>query len=73
MSEALPGGIVYTETMIHSAPEAFASQAPYQIAIITLNGGGRITARLSGEAVRIGDAVGFLEYRDGIPFFRKSS
>ena len=73
MSEILPGGVVYTETVIHSAPESLAGQAPYQIAIIDLDGGGRLTARLAGEAVRIGDSVAFFEYQDGVPFFKKSS
>ena len=31
-------GIVYTETLIHSAPEAFVSEAPYQLIIVTLDG-----------------------------------
>ena len=29
-------GTVYTETVVHSAPEAYVSEAPYQIAIIAL-------------------------------------
>ena len=79
MSEALiqapasPGpGVVYTETVIFAAPEQFVKDAPYQLAIITLDGGGRLTARIAGDRVAIGDAVEFAEYRDGIPFFRKS-
>jgi uncharacterized OB-fold protein len=67
-----PGpGIVYTETLIHAAPEQFVADAPYQLAIITLDGGRRLTARIAGDRVQIGDAVDFAEYRDGIPFFRK--
>jgi hypothetical protein len=38
---------------------------------VTLNGGGRLTARISGDRVAIGDAVEFAEDRNGIPFFRK--
>jgi len=68
-----PGpGTVYTETLIFAAPEQFVKDAPYQLAIITLDGGGRLTARIAGDRVAIGDAVEFAEYRDGIPFFRKS-
>jgi hypothetical protein len=37
-----------------------------------LDGGGRLTARIVGDRVAIGDAVEFAEYRDGIPFFRKT-
>jgi uncharacterized OB-fold protein len=70
---ASPGpGTVYTETLIFAAPEQFVKDAPYQLAIITLDGGGRLTARIAGDRVAIGDAVEFAEYRDGIPFFRKT-
>jgi uncharacterized OB-fold protein len=64
-------GIVYTETVIWSAPEAFAGDVPYQTAIVTLDGGGRVTVRVAGERVAIGDRVTGTEPRDGIPFFRK--
>jgi uncharacterized OB-fold protein len=66
------GGTVYTETVIFSAPEAFVHDAPYQIAIIDLEDGGRLTARIDGDTVVIGDRVEFLDHRQGIPFFRKS-
>jgi uncharacterized OB-fold protein len=67
-----PGsGTIYTETLIHAAPEQFVADAPYQLAIVTLEGGKRLTARISGDRVQIGDTVDFAEFRDGIPFFRK--
>ena len=67
-----PGsGTVYTETVIFAAPEQFLADAPYQLAIVTLTGGRRLTARIAGDRVYIGDAVDFAEYRDGIPFFRR--
>jgi uncharacterized OB-fold protein len=65
-------GEVYTETVIYSAPEAFAPEAPYQTAIISLDGGGRLTARIAGERVQIGDRVTEIEARDGVPFFEKA-
>ncbi len=65
-------GIVYTETVIYSAPEAFTKDAPYQTAIVSLDGGGRVTARVSGERVAIGDRVDEIEERDGVPYFRKA-
>jgi uncharacterized OB-fold protein len=68
----LSRGIVYTETVIHSAPAAFIDEAPYQLAIVEFDDGSRITARVDGERTAIGDAVEFLEYRNEIPFFRKS-
>jgi uncharacterized OB-fold protein len=67
-----PGpGIIYTETVIHAAPQQFVADAPYQLVIVALDGGSRLTARMAGDRVQIGDAVDFAEYRDGIPFFRK--
>jgi uncharacterized OB-fold protein len=65
-------GIVYTEAVVHSAPEPFMADAPYQVAIVTLEEGGRITARIAGERVSIGDQVELAETRDGVPFFRKA-
>jgi uncharacterized OB-fold protein len=64
-------GVVYTETVVHAPPEQFVADAPYQLAIIRLDQGGRVTARIAGERVQIGDAVEFVEDRNGIPFFRK--
>ena len=71
--EALGPGIVYTETVVHAAPEQFVGDAPYQLAIVSLESGGRMTARIAGDRVRIGDLVEFAEYRDQIPFFRKAT
>jgi uncharacterized OB-fold protein len=64
-------GTVYTETVIHSAPEAFAAEAPYQTAIISLDEGCRVTVRIAGERVAIGDKVVEVELRDGVGFFEK--
>ena len=64
-------GTVYTETLIHSAPEAFVSEAPYQLIIVTLDDGTRVTGRVSGEPVSIDDDVFLAEERNGVPFFRK--
>jgi uncharacterized OB-fold protein len=69
-----PGpGTVYTETVIFAAPEQFVADAPYQLAIVTLDSGKRLTARIAGDRVTIGDAVDFAEYRDGVPFFSKKN
>ena len=71
-----PGsGIVYTETVVHAPPEQFVADAPYQLAIVTLEGGRRLTARIvseAGDRVAIGDRVDFAEERNGVPFFRKA-
>jgi len=69
---ANPGlGVVYTETVVHAPPEQFVADAPYQIAIISLEGGGRLTARIDGPRVAIDDAVDFVDHRNGFPHFRK--
>lgn len=70
-TNTLRPGVVYTETVVHAAPEQFAADAPYQLAIISLETGKRLTVRIAGDRVKIGDAVEFAESRDGIPFYRK--
>jgi uncharacterized OB-fold protein len=67
----LGSGEIYTETVVWSAPEAHVKDAPYQMAIVLLEAGGRVTARILGDRVQIGDKVTFAEYRDGVPYFRK--
>ena len=54
-------GIVYTETVIYSAPEAFTTDAPYQTAIVTLDAlkemglvkGGSCTALIKASHVLV--------------------
>jgi uncharacterized OB-fold protein len=64
-------GVIYTETVVYAPPEQFAADAPYQLAIVTLEDGKRLTARISGDRVTIGDAVELTETRNNIPFFSK--
>ncbi len=64
-------GIVYTDTVVHLAPERFAADVPYQIVIVKLDGGGSITARVDGEPVAIDDRVVESASRDGIAYFKK--
>jgi len=64
-------GIVYTETVVHSAIPQFAADVPYQLAIISLDTGGRLTARVLGERAQIGDRVAFVEERDGVAYYGK--
>lgn len=66
-------GTVYTETTIYSPPEAYAADAPYQIAIVSLDSGRRVTARVAGEPVRIGDTVSLVDDRDGVLFFTRTN
>jgi uncharacterized OB-fold protein len=69
-------GVVYTETVVFSPPARYASDAPYQLAIVDLSDGRRETVRIlrlqADERVRIGDDVVFAEQREGVRYFRKS-
>jgi uncharacterized OB-fold protein len=73
MQQPLADGVIYTETVVHTPPERYASEAPYQIAIVEIPGDGRITARITGasfpERAKIGDRVLFSQWRDGVPYF----
>ena len=66
------GGVVYSETIVWSPPAQFVQDAPYQLAIVELATGARLTGRITGAKVKIGDRVDFAEWRGGIPFFRKT-
>lgn len=69
-------GIIYTETVVYAPPEQYAADAPYQLAIIDLDGGGRLTARVltnqAGDHASIGDKVVFVEERHGVAYYRKA-
>jgi uncharacterized OB-fold protein len=64
-------GTVYTETVVHAAPERFTGDAPYQVAIVDLEGGGRRTVRIDGERVEIGNLVIEVSSQSEVPFFKK--
>lgn len=64
-------GTIYTETTVYSPPEKYVADAPYQLVIVDLDGGGRLTARVAGVAVAIGDRVEEAETRDGVAYFRR--
>ncbi len=66
-------GTIYTETVVWSAPAQYASDAPYQLALVDVDGAARTTARIIGDHVIIGDRVELAETRDGVPFFRKQT
>lgn len=76
MSFEARDGVVYTETIVHSPPEQYAADAPYQLAIIDLHAGGRLTVRVLGtrpeERAHIGDRVTFVEEKNGVPYYRKA-
>jgi len=68
---ALGPGTIYTETVVWAPPEAYVNDAPYQLAIVVLDDGGRVTSRIIGDRVQIGDRVDFVEHRAGAPYFKK--
>ena len=55
-------GTIYTDTVVHLAPERFAADVPYQVVIVQLENGERITARMEGDRVAIGDRVQGVRY-----------
>ena len=67
-------GTIYTETIVHLAPERFTADVPYQVVIVALDGAenNKITGRITGANVAIDDRVHEVEGRDGIPFFQKA-
>ena len=62
---------VYTETVVHSAPEAYVNEAPYQIAIVIRDDGSRVTGRILGARVSIDDDVELVDTRNGVPYFSR--
>jgi len=67
--EASGRGRVYSCTTLYASAEPFEKDLPFQIAIIELEEGARLTARIAGRAVGIGDGVILAEERDGVQFF----
>ena len=62
-------GTVYTCTTLHAAAEPFEKDLPFQIAIVVTDDGRRLTARIEGERVAIGDRVGKTRERGDISIF----
>lgn len=52
-------GVVYSYTTVREAPEGFVGQAPYRLALVSLEDGSLITAQLTDvdAGVEIGDRV----------------
>lgn len=62
---------VYTETVVWSPTEQYANDVPYQLVILELGEGKRLTARILGDRVSIGDTVEFVEERAGVAYYKK--
>ena len=69
----LGAGTIYTETVVYSPPEAYVNDVPYQLAIVNLDAGGRVTGRVEGERAQIGDRVQFAEFENTCHSFKKQS
>ena len=69
----MSSGTVYTETVVYAAPEAFVQDAPYQVAIVVMDGGERVTGRILGDRIAIDDRVDLTDTREGVSYFRKSA
>ena len=67
------GGTVYTCTTLHAAAEPFEKDLPFQIAIVVSDDGDRMTARIEGERVGIGDRVRKTDERGGVNIFARES
>jgi uncharacterized OB-fold protein len=74
--EASGRATVYSFTVVHRAPAAFADEAPYVVALVDLEEGPRMMTRITGlepRAVRVGMAVevrfGDLDDELKLPFF----
>jgi uncharacterized OB-fold protein len=68
-------GIVYTETVVHTPPERYLSDAPYQLAIMETIDGQRFTVRIAvdspSEKAAIGEQIRFKEECDGVAYYRR--
>ena len=64
--------IVYSETVVWSAPAELANEAPYQLVLID-DDGARTMGRVRGERVKIGDNVILDAVEHGVHFFRKTA
>ena len=63
-------GKVYSQTTLHAAAAPFEKDLPFQMAIIELEEGPRLTARIEGEPAAIDDQLRAVRESDGIWFFR---
>ena len=64
-------GKVYSCTTLHASAEGFEKDLPFQIAIIELEEGPRLTVRIEGDRVEIDDPVQQVAERDGVWFFAR--
>jgi uncharacterized OB-fold protein len=63
-------GRIYSETVVWSPPPDLAALAPYQLVLVDLENGARVTGRMAGDRrARIGDPVAVHSHQDGLYLF----
>lgn len=63
-------GTLVSWTTIRRAPTQFRDEVPYDVCVVDLPNGQRVTGRLMGSAgVEVGAPVAVTEMRDGTPIF----
>ncbi|WP_096200794.1 Zn-ribbon domain-containing OB-fold protein [Bacillus sp. FJAT-45350] len=62
-------GLVYSHTTVSIAPDPFSKDVPYQVILVELENGLRVTGRLLESTVKIGDSVELKELRDSVYWF----
>ena len=63
-------GSIYSYTTIRVASGKYASQLPYIVALVKLDGGLGVTARLEGDQALIGQRVKLNRIEESIYWFR---
>lgn len=74
--ESAGEGTIYSYTVVHRAPSGFDDDVPFAVALVDLDEGIRLMARLQTDAPRIGMRVE-VEFRQTVtgvtlPFFREA-
>jgi uncharacterized OB-fold protein len=63
-------GVVYSESVVWSPPTELASIAPYQLVLVDLEDGTRVTGRMAAQdRVHIGDRVIVASGENGLKIF----
>jgi hypothetical protein len=70
--EASGRGQVYTCTTLYASAERFEKDLPFQLALVELEEGARLMARITGAAVGVGDHVSLVDQRDGVYYFSRT-
>ena len=63
---------VYSCTTLRAAAAPFEKDLPFQIAIVELEEGPRLTVRIEGQHIKIGDTVQQVEERNGVQVFARA-